>query len=588
MKKTVLAQGLVAAAVAALLVACGGGGGAPYQNNGNGGTGGGAGGTPGATPTPAPSVASRAEVALDKLALPTSGAESSALTVTTVGATGNIVAGVPVTVTVDGGVFTPANTDGKSDASGKFTGTISLGGNRTNRLIAVVVSAQGAASVTNQIVVTGSTMEVNGVPSTLKAGTNASNIVVKVKDSGGQAIANQDVALLQPLPAGLSLSPAFPAKTNAAGEISFTLNAAASASVGDTVLGFVVGDPGSSQSVKSSRQLSVISASGGSSTEPNVPSDTVVASATVGAVPAFVTINSAEDVTNRSKITARFLNPANAGIANMRVRFTISSNPLGAEQLVPNDKNSGGNVRTFTTSSNADGIAEVSYAPGERSSPTNGVTVAACYAFTDAALATSCTPIPAPATLTVGGKPLSISIFDGNKLGFEGDGHQIYIQKLTVQIVDAAGVAVPNADFSGSVDITQYRKGANWTPNPPGGAIPPATTTLCRNEDTNRNGSIDNGEDVNGNGRLDPRKADVSIAFPEGKKTNAKGFGTVEVSWGQNVATWLDYTVTVSANAESSEGTARRNFTTAFIEGDDKNGTFLTAPYGSGPCDSPN
>lgn len=54
MKKTVLAQGLVAAAVAALLVACGGGGGAPYQNNGNGGTGGGAapGTTPTATPTP--------------------------------------------------------------------------------------------------------------------------------------------------------------------------------------------------------------------------------------------------------------------------------------------------------------------------------------------------------------------------------------------------------------------------------------------------------------------------------------------------------------------------------------------------------
>lgn len=584
MKKTTLVQGVVAAAVAAVLVACGGGGGAPYQNNGSGG--GGTGGTPGATPTPAPSVASRAEVALDKLALPTSGAESSALTVTTVGATGNIVAGVPVTVTVDGGVFTPANTDGKSDASGKFTGTISLGGNRTNRLITVVVSAQGAASVTNQIVVTGSTMEVNGVPSTLKAGTNASNIVMKVKDSGGQAIANQDVALLQPLPAGLSLSPAFPAKTNAAGEISFTLNAASSATVGDTVLGFVVGDPSSSQSIKASRQLSIIGASSGGSGIPDVPAGTVVSSASVDASPALVTVNTVGDVTNKSKITARFLNPANIGIGNVRVRFNISSNLLGAEQLVPNDVKNGGNTRTYTTFTNADGVAEVSYAPGERSSPTDGVNVSACYAFTDAELATNCTPIPTPARLTVGGKPLSISLFDGNVLTGVAPGNVIYQQKLKIQVVDAAGNVVPNADFSALVDIVSYLKADSWakaTSTPL-----PNDVAVCLNEDANRNGSLDAGEDVNGNGGLDPRKADVSIAFPEGRKTDANGFGTVQVSWGQSVGGWLNYTVTVAANADSSEGTVRKSFRTTVIEDDVKNGSFLTPPYGSGPCTSPN
>ena len=580
MKKTTLVQGAVAAAAVALLISCGGGGGAPYPNGGNGG------GT--ATPTSSPeTTASRVEVMLDKLTLPSSGTEFSTLTVTTVNAQGNTVSGVPVTVTVDGGVFTASSAGGVSDASGTYTGKIGLGGNRSNRAITVTVTAQGATPISNQVIVTGSTMVVNGLPSAVAAGSSAQGVTLKVLDSAGQPIANQDVALLQALPTGVTLSPAFPAKTNGSGEIVFNLTAASSAPVGDSILGFVVGDPSSSLSIKASRPLSITGAGSGSGV-PDVPAGTVVSSATVGAVPAFVTVNSADDVTNKSKITARFLDPTNAGIANMRVKFTISSNSLGAEQLVPNDKNKGGDVRTFTTFANADGIAEVNYAPGERSSPTNGVTVAACYAFTDADLA-ACTPIPVPAKLTVGGKPLSISMFDGNVLGSVGAGHQIYQQTLYIQVVDAGGNIVPNADFSGSVDITEYLKGANWTAGAGGGPnTPPASTIVCPNEDTNRNGSIDDGEDVNGNNRLDPRKADVSISFPAGKKTDAGGYGTVQISWGQNVATWLNYVVTVSANAESSEGTAERSFTTTFIEGDQKNGTFLTAPYGSGPCTSPN
>jgi hypothetical protein len=97
MKKMVLVQGLVAAAAAALLISCGGGGGAPFPGGGSGGT---------ATPTPPSTAASRAEVMLDKLSLPSSGTEFSTLTVTTVNVQGNTVAGVPVTVTVSDGVFT--------------------------------------------------------------------------------------------------------------------------------------------------------------------------------------------------------------------------------------------------------------------------------------------------------------------------------------------------------------------------------------------------------------------------------------------------------------------------------------------------
>ncbi|OLE02895.1 MAG: hypothetical protein AUI84_11650 [Delftia sp. 13_1_40CM_3_66_6] len=54
----------------------------------------------------------------------------------------------------------------------------------------------------------------------------------------------------------------------------------------------------------------------------------------------------------------------------------------------------------------------------------------------------------------------------------------------------------------------------------------------------------------------------------------------MQAEYPQNVATWLLYKLTVSSNAAGSEGRAERIFLTSFVEGDQKNGSFLTSPYG--------
>ena len=62
----------------------------------------------------------------------------------------------------------------------------------------------------------------------------------------------------------------------------------------------------------------------------------------------------------------------------------------------------------------------------------------------------------------------------------------------------------------------------------------------------------------------------------------------IQVEYPQNVATWLAYTVKVTTNVAGSEGSDSKSYITSFIDGDEKNGSFLTPPYGTQSCVSPN
>ena len=251
--------------------------------------------------------------------------------------------------------------------------------------------------------------------------------------------------------------------------------------------------------------------------------------------------------------------------------------------------------------SDQNGVANAEYIAGTRSSPTNGVTIRACYAATDLDLAGGLCPSAVFATLTVAGQPLSVTLGDNNKLQ-RGANDLTYIKLFDIAVADAAGNAVANAVLSASVDITTYGKGrysdgagsgttagfsyqATLSPT----AVPSATAgrVLCLNEDLNRNGFLDTGEDIDGNGILFPRKADVIVSFVGTNKTAANGRATIQVEYPQNVATWLFYNVKVTTNVAGSEGTVVKSYVTEFIEGDDKNGSFLTPPFGVGSCVSP-
>jgi hypothetical protein len=348
--------------------------------------------------------------------------------------------------------------------------------------------------------------------------------------------------------------------------------------------------------------VQVISGAGGGIPDAVGPINAV----SLAVVPNTIAPNSTGSTTSRAGLKATFLNASNQAIQNVRVRFVIDPPQLGSGETLSTEN------ATVYSDVNGDAIAD--YIAGTRSSPTNGVTVRACYGTTDAAIANNACPNFTTKTLTVASQPLSITLGDNNLLE-RGSNSLTYIKKFDVAVADAAGNAVANASVSASVDITHYGKGGfgyvasgpSGTgtyqitfDNPPNfttdvsstaiGVVPSPTTgnIWCVNEDTNRNGFLDVGDDRNGNGKLEPRKADVILSFVGSNVTGSNGRMTIQVEYPQNVATWLSYTVKVTTNVAGSEGTDQKSYITSFIEGDQKNGSFLTPPYGASSCDNPN
>ena len=240
---------------------------------------------------------------------------------------------------------------------------------------------------------------------------------------------------------------------------------------------------------------------------------------------------------------------------NLRVRFTL-----------PNANNVGGTLSTADNIiyTDANGVATSAYVPGSRSSPTDGVTVRACYATTDFPSATC--PAMVDTTLTVIAEALAVSIGTDNTIA-DGSGGLTYVKKFVVLVVDSSGQAKANVQLSTSIDLTRFLKGyyegpTNWNRNSPSPTNPlPVAGTVgftgptCPNEDVNRNGVLEAGEDTNGNGSLEPRKSDVAVSFVGPSVTGPTGTAVLQIEYPKNVATWVDYQILVAASGVlGSEG----------------------------------
>jgi hypothetical protein len=311
-----------------------------------------------------------------------------------------------------------------------------------------------------------------------------------------------------------------------------------------------------------------VQVAGGSGGIPNAAG--LISAATLAVTPNTIFPNLSGGTSNRAGIKAVFRDSLDQAIQNVRVRFEIVAPGLGNGEQV--------STAAATVYSDASGVAIADYIAGTRTSPTNGVTIRACYGNTDADIASGACGSFKTATLTVAGQPLSITLGDNNELA-KGGNNLTYIKLFDVAVADSAGNAVPNAVISASVDITRYGKGPYS-----------AARLWCANEDTNRNGFLDAQEIIDGDhdSVLSPRKADVILSFTGTNTTGANGRSTVQVEYPQNVATWLDYSVRVTTNVAGSEGTAVKSYFTSFVIGDDTNGSFLTPPFGVNSCSVPN
>lgn len=513
-------KNLIATASVVVLAACGGGGGSagtsPF----------GAGGTATCAPAGASAPAACATAAsltlqLDSASIQNTGVVTVKATATATTASGQALLGIPVSFTVDNGAtFTQSSST--TTAAGTSIATVSIGANPSNRIVTVTATS-GTLTATGLFAVTGATLTGTRVPAVVAPNSAGNRVDFRLVDANGKAMVGQPISVT----AGVLGTTT--GTTGVNGDYSYAYTAPAAAGNLDVVA--------TAGGVSDTESVLVQSGAG------SIPPVTVVIqSASVSANPSVVSTNTTA-TSNRTEIRALFVGSLNAPVANVRVRFDLNGDPSSI----------GGSFSTGNSLvySDASGIATSAYIPGSRSSPTNGVTIRACYDKIDFA-APAC-PNATTVTITVASDPLSVTIGTNGLIVIPTAG-LTYQRKFVVLVVDASGRAKPNVDIVPSIDLERYWKGFYTTP---GAWAQRLNAGGCVNEDTNRNGVLETVEDVNHSGAIEPRKSDVAISIEGSGKTDDKGSATVVIEYPQNVGSWAQVKILVAATGVSgTEGRA--------------------------------
>ena len=613
---------IVASAILSLaLVACGGGG-------GSGGTP--AGGTGGGTTTSA-AVASFT-VALSQPGLNDSGTDSVTATVQAVDANHNPVAGAKVTGAVDSGVFVPTGT--VTDAKGNFVGTVTIGTDKSQRTINLTITVNSLSQQIS-IPVTGPVITMTPVPFTPAPGQPVA-LNLQVLDSAGKGISGVVVTLGGT--AGFSGT-----VTTAGAQGTVTATAVAPATAGSYTV------TASGAGVTATPATIQVVAAGGS-TLPAAGS--LGTSQSLTANPTSIATNLSGSTANQAQLSAKFLAAGNAGIQYMRVRFDIVAPALGAGEYIStgtatvySDVNglATANYVSGTRSSPTNGVLlRACYATTDAGLAADPITgVLPCPNSVSATLTVAGQPMSIAIvnqnTMTKDSTGLfyqeqfGIQVADSSGIAVKGavvsvsvdithygkgllwnnhfpvpkpDINFVYPWQLPVQLpasfpnqgtssyswqicstTDSNGNILASCFASQAPSRIPYVSNSTYTDD----IFPDSLNSVwCMNEDLNRNGSLDLGEDLNKDGVLEPRSSEVVLSYVNGNATDANGRVFIQASYGQNMGGWLAYTIKATTNVVGSEGTNSQSFVTSVLKADVPNGSFLSPPYGSGRCIDPN
>jgi hypothetical protein len=513
---------------------------------------------------------------------------------TAVDANRNVLAGIPVTLSVDAGaILLPSGP--ATDVNGVVTGIVSIGADRSNRYV-TVTARSGSLVQQARFLVDGARLFASASP--LVSANSAGNTVeYTLFDSSDKAMGSQAYTVSG---SGLTQQSG---KTDDNGKFRYTYTAPSTAgnlTITATAAGAV------------EERVVVVSAAG------LPPAAEMPRSATVRPTPSVIAVNSPNSTTNQVELRALFIGTDDRPIQNMRARFDIVGGAPDTYGTV--------NVVGSYAYSDVSGVARATFVPGTRQSPTNGVTVRVCYDQIDFA-----TPAPnscagaantAVSTLTVSKGAISVNIRTNNQIG-AGLKDLTYIKEYVVSVVDSAGNAVSNAEITPSVDLLSYYKGfwvwseaaSMWVRQMSlaadesyrwNGATWEKTggSPRCPNEDWNRNGVLENlggiQEDLNGNGEIDPRKSDVAVKMAKRNdedlsptKTDKNGLAVVQIEYGKSLGSWVDFDILVTASASGTEG--RTHYmgllpvSTSELTNKTQPPSFVTSPYGiSSSCANPN
>ncbi len=270
------------------------------------------------------------------------------------------------------------------------------------------------------------------------------------------------------------------------------------------------------------------------------------------------TANPVTGSTPTATLTATVRDALNNAVANQDVTFSIVTGPGGGERIEP-----------VVARTNAAGIATSTFFSGGATSAQNGVTIRATL--------NSNTAISGGATLTIGAQAARITFGTSNTINTINIGGivEVYALPITVLVTDNNGNAIANQAVSlGLYPLTFstgfYIDGTN--------AATQIVSDTFNNEDLNRNGILDPGEDGGTgypvNGLLDPGNV---ASIPQSVVTDANGFAAFNITYSKSFGNWVVVELSASTTVSGNLATARINAALAVEEGDTP---FINSPFG--------
>lgn len=543
---------------------------------------------------PVVSAATNIEVLSSAVSLPSG--SSSFVTVTAIvkNSANNGVANEPVRFSADSGVLQGASA--VTSVNGTATVTLSVGADKSQRDITVTVMA-GGVSKTVVIPVSGTSLGIAGPSSLLVNGVT--NYSASLKDSSGGVVPGVDVQVRSSL--GNSITPA-KITTDNNGTATFQYTAINGGTDTLTVVGaglstqqrivistvnFGFTNPAAgvtpsvavnapqavtvrylSNGIGVSNQDVFFSSTRGDVSPASVKTDangyaTATASASTAgpatvsallggtgtvatasinyyaATPATIVLQANPSAVRPNAVGTS----ANTAILSAVVRDNSGNAVQGAVVNFTLVKDtSGGTISPGTGVTDTNGRVVASFIPGATTTAAGGVEVRA---------ATGNGLITNTAKLTVSNQALFIAIATSNTISNKAGDDTVYSKPFSVQVNDVNGAAVVNQTVTLAIYPPTYRKGRlGW--NGTAWGMIPSLTVQCPNEDIDRSGVLSgNNNDIDGNGVLTP--GIPGVITPASVVTDATGFATFNLLYGEQYAPWIDFEITARATVAGTE-----------------------------------
>jgi hypothetical protein len=237
------------------------------------------------------------------------------------------------------------------------------------------------------------------------------------------------------------------------------------------------------------------------------------------------------------------------------------------------DDVTGGSLSVGSAVTDSQGRAQTFYRASSSTSANEGVTITA--RVTGTALEDS-------VSLSVARRELFFTFGTGNTL--EEPNAAAYSLPFLVQATDADGNGVAGVSVELSILTARYLKGY-WIGDTVAQRWFNVANITCDEEDQNRNGQLDPGEDINNNGRIDV--GNNATIVPGVAVTDENGAVLVSIDYAQQFATWLQVVVEAKTEVQGTEFVETQSFVLPVL-GTDVTNINVSPPGNAVPTDRAN